>query len=139
MMNQVMRFDSLGIVGLLKMINGLDPEKRGSQKSELKIKWSGVFSFFASFFFVNLSQSMKDQRLKFEPLDIFGLIKRVYGSDLALEAPDDLRILRRWTAFSTCAMHYSNSTCIQWLMYFFKDISRSMLTPHLKFHHHSFK
>ena len=40
---------------------------------------------------------------------------------------------KKQTAFSTRGMHYSNSACIQQLICFSEDISRSMLNQYLKF------
>ena len=63
---------------------------------------------------------MQDQRLKFDPLDVNGHIKRVYGPDLALvtqivqkSRKNGLPVLTRECAVAHC----SNSALIQRLIF----------------------
>ena len=99
-MNQAIRFDQIIIVDLLKMINGLDREKVANKNQNWTIN--------ALVLFVNISQYMKDQRLEFDPLDVIGHIKRVYGPDIAL-VTQIVEKSRKRTAFLNSWMHCCTS------------------------------
>ena len=58
-------------------INSLEWEKETHRNQNWR---SNALGFFAK-----ISQSMKDQRLKFDLLAIYGLVKRVYSFHLAIE------------------------------------------------------
>ena len=77
MMNQDMRFDPLSLFGLLKRMNGSDPENVVHRSPQLQILGSGSFCKYL--------KSVMDLDLKFDPMTVLNIIKRINSSDHVLE------------------------------------------------------
>ena len=83
-----MGFDTLPIFDILKRKNGLD-HRNGAQNSIM------VVFFFVWNFFANISKSILSQRLKYDPLIVFGLMKSMSNFDLDLWAHKDRKSEKR--------------------------------------------
>lgn len=73
MMNQASKFGPIAVLGILKRLNDLDFTNGPHIIPEIAIQRSGLFC--------NISKSMRDQRLIFDQVAVFGHDKRMIGLD----------------------------------------------------------
>lgn len=80
-MNQGSIFDPMAVFSIPKRTNGSDLNIAAHKIQKLTPNGSPFFFFF---FFVNISRSVKDQRLRFDMAVALSFLKSLYSSDYSL-------------------------------------------------------